>query len=81
MPEIKLRPMQATYLAWLDVRGLGFKNPVRHFEDAGVGLSDGTPFGGPEHLRLNFGCPRSRLQEALERIAAAVRSASPGIDR
>ena len=81
MPEIKLRPMQATYLAWLDVRGLGFKNPVRHFEDAGVGLSDGTPFGGPGHLRLNFGCPRSRLQEALERMAVAVRSASVGTDK
>lgn len=81
IPEIKLRPMQATYLAWLDVRSLGFKNPVRHFEDAGVGLSDGTPFGGPEHLRLNFGCPRSRLKEALDRIAAAVRSTSVGADK
>ena len=81
MPEIKLRPMQATYLAWLDVRSLGFKTPVRHFEDAGVGLSDGTPFGGHGHLRLNFGCPRSRLQEALERMAVAVRSASVGTDK
>ena len=81
MPGIKLRPMQATYLAWLDVRDLELKNPARYFEDAGVGLSDGTPFGGPGHLRLNFGCPRNRLQEALERMAVAVRTISTVSDK
>ena len=81
IPEIKLRPMEATYLAWLDVRDLKLRNPARHFEDAGVGLSNGTPFGGPGHLRLNFGCPRSRLQEALERMAVAVRTISTGSDK
>ena len=81
IPEIKLRPIEATYLAWLDVRNLELKNPTRHFEDAGVGLSNGTPFGGSGHLRLNFGCPRSRLQEALERMAVAVRSISKGSDK
>jgi len=81
IPEIILRPMEATYLAWLDVRDLELKNPARYFEDAGVGLSDGTPFGGPGHLRLNFGCPRSRLQEALERMAVSVRTILPGSDK
>ncbi|MEC8333406.1 MAG: PatB family C-S lyase [Verrucomicrobiota bacterium] len=81
IPEIKLRPMEATYLAWLDVRDLELKNPARYFEDAGVGLSNGTPFGGPGYLRLNFGCPRSRLQKALERMAVAVRTISTGSDK
>ena len=72
IPEITFRPMESTYLAWLDVSKLGIKDPVRHFEKHGVGLSDGTPFDGHQHLRLNFGCPYSRLEEGLEKIKAAV---------
>ena len=72
IPEITFRPMESTYLAWLDVSKLGIKDPVRHFEKHGIGLSDGTPFDGHQHLRLNFGCPHSRLEEGLEKIKAAV---------
>ncbi|MFP4070338.1 MAG: MalY/PatB family protein [Opitutales bacterium] len=72
IPEITFRPMEATYLAWFDVSKLGLDNPARHFEDHGVGLSDGNPFGGPQNLRLNFGCPRSRLQEGLKKMKAAM---------
>ena len=71
-PEITLRPMESTYLAWLDVSKLGIEDPVKHFEKHGVGLSDGTPFDGHQHLRLNFGCPHSRLEEGLEKIKAAI---------
>ena len=74
IPEITFRPMESTYLAWLDVSKLGIKDPVRHFEKHGVGLSDGTPFDGHQHLRLNFGCPHSRLVEGLEKIKAALLS-------
>ncbi len=72
LPAIRMTPMQATYLAWLDVRRLRMDDPVRAFEDAGVGLSNGVDFGAPGYLRLNFGCPRARLQEALERMVRAV---------
>jgi cystathionine beta-lyase len=72
IPEITFRPMESTYLAWLDFSKLGIKDPVKHFEKHGVGLSDGTPFDGHQHLRLNFGCPHSRLEEGLEKIKAAV---------
>ena len=74
IPEMTFRPMESTYLAWLDVSKLGIKDPVRHFEKHGVGLSDGTPFDGHQHLRLNFGCPHSRLEEGLEKIKAALHS-------
>jgi cystathionine beta-lyase len=73
-PEITFRPMESTYLAWLDVSKLGIEDPVKHFEKHGVGLSDGTPFDGHQHLRLNFGCPHSRLVEGLEKIKAALLS-------
>jgi cystathionine beta-lyase len=74
LPEITFRPMEATYLAWFDVHQLELEQPTRFFEEHGVGLSDGTPFDGPQHLRLNFGCPRSRLIEGLEKMERAVRS-------
>ena len=74
IPEITFRPMESTYLAWLDVSKLGIKDPVGHFEKHGVGLTDGTPFDGYQHLRLNFGCPHSRLEEGLEKIKAALLS-------
>jgi cystathionine beta-lyase len=71
MPKIHMFPMEATYLAWLDVRALGLKDPDRHFEDHGVGLSNGALFGSPGYLRLNFGCPRKMLESALERMTKA----------
>ncbi|SJZ84007.1 cystathione beta-lyase [Trichlorobacter thiogenes] len=68
MPGLKTWPVEATYLAWIDAQGLGVADPASLFEQAGVGLSDGVPFGAAGFVRLNFGCPRSLLQQALERM-------------
>ena len=68
MPGLHSWHVEATYLAWIDARGLDMPNPLRHFEDAGVGLYDGALFGTPGFLRLNFACPRPQLQEALRRM-------------
>lgn len=68
LPKIQLLPMEATYLAWLDVRQLGLIDPAGHFENHGIGLSDGVPFGFAGWLRLNFGCPASVLEEGLKRL-------------
>jgi len=70
MPGVWMPHVEATYLAWLDCRqaGLG-DDPVATFEAAGVGLSDGRWFGAPGFVRLNFGCPRSVLEEGLRRIS------------
>ncbi|MFN0128977.1 MAG: MalY/PatB family protein [Verrucomicrobiales bacterium] len=74
LPRMKMAlPLEATYLAWLDCRGLGVENPHAFFEQAGVGLSDGRDFAGAGWLRLNFGCPRSTLDAALHRMAEACR--------
>lgn len=72
LPQIIFRPMEATYLAWFDVSALGLERPAQFFEQHGVGLSDGVPFDGPQHLRLNFGCPRARLKAGLQRMQSAV---------
>jgi cystathionine beta-lyase len=77
LPGVRIEaPIEATYLGWLDVSGLGLANPAKHFEDHGVGLSDGVPFGAVpgSHVRINFGCPRSILAEGLSRMRAAVRA-------
>ena len=75
LPGLRLAaPLEATYLAWLDVSALGLSDPVAHFEAHGVGLSDGAYFGAlrGSHVRLNFGCPRATLDEGLRRMRAAL---------
>ena len=69
---IGYRRPQATFVAWLDVSGLGLDNPYQAFLDAGVALSPGEAFGDDRYLRLNFGCPRAQLQEALRRMHQVV---------
>lgn len=61
---------QATYLAWLDLRrsALADAPQQRLLEEARVALSDGAAFGWPGFVRLNFGMPRSWLEEALLRL-------------
>lgn len=77
LPGVRLAaPIEATYLAWLDVSALGLADPIAHFEAHGVGLSECAFFGAPRgtHVRLNFGCPRATLEEALRRMAGAIRA-------
>ena len=69
---LKVNHVEATYLAWLDARTLPVNSPAAFFEEAGVGLSDGKDFGESGYLRLNFGCPRSTLARALDRMATAM---------
>jgi cystathionine beta-lyase len=67
---------EGTYLGWLDCRAAGIPgNPQQFFlEQARVALNDGESFGpgGEGFVRLNFGCPRSILVEAITRMRAAL---------
>jgi cystathionine beta-lyase len=74
---LSMTHVEATYLAWIDARGLGVDHPARLFEEAGVGLSDGADFGTPGWLRLNFACPRKTLESALRRMASACAGRAP----
>ena len=72
-PGLAVRPGEATYLAWIDARGMGVENPAQHFEKrAALFLSDGAYFGWPGWFRFNFGCPRTRLVEGLEMVLQAL---------
>jgi len=68
----RMTPVEATYLAWLDVRDLALERPGAYFEQHGLGLSDGAAFGGEGFVRFNFACPRSLLDEGLDRLERAL---------
>lgn len=76
IPDIKITPVEGTYLAWLDCRDLEIeKSPYEFFlQDAGVAFNDGKIFGhgGEGFVRFNFGCPRSMMIEGLERMKQAL---------
>ncbi|NCP66417.1 MAG: putative C-S lyase [Paraglaciecola sp.] len=65
-----LKP-QATFLAWIDGSGLGVESPQRYFESKGIGPSPGADFGDKNFVRINFGCPRSQLERAIDLIKAS----------
>ncbi len=72
MPGLSMHHVEATYLAWIDTRAAEIDDPAAFFEEGGVGLSDGVHFGGPGFVRLNFGCSRVTLLEALRRMRNAL---------
>jgi len=77
IPGIRVIRPEGTYLVWLDCRELGMDEmSLRAFmrEKAKVGLDDGYLFGpgGAGFQRINIACPRTTLEEALERIEKAV---------
>jgi len=74
MPGLTMAHVEATYLAWIDARGLGAKDPTALFLEHGLALSPGAQFGAPGYVRLNFGTQRARLEAALARMASAVSS-------
>lgn len=77
LPAIRpLRP-QASFLIWLDCRGLGLDHDALvdlFVNKARLALNDGEMFGpgGRGFMRLNVGCPRTILTEALTRLTEAL---------
>lgn len=76
LPKAKVIEVQATYLAWIDLRAYetdGEKLEKAIIEEK-VALDGGSWFGegGEGFMRLNFACPRSLLQEGLKRLCTAI---------
>ncbi|EQB39989.1 aminotransferase class I/II [Sulfurimonas hongkongensis] len=74
---IKVTPIEATYLAWLDCKGLGLSNRgIKDFfiKDAKLGLNTGLSFSkeGSGFMRLNFGVSRDEMQEIVKRLDGAL---------
>ncbi len=77
IPQLKVTPSEATYLAWIDCRELELNtSPAKFFLEHGkVAFNAGESFGpgGEGFIRLNFGCPRSTLREGLKRMTKAIK--------
>ena len=77
LPSVRVFPLQGTYLALLDMSGIGLADaPLRDrlLRDARVWMDEGPKFGrgGEGMQRLNLACPRSVLAEALGRMERAL---------
>lgn len=82
IPLIKPVKAEATYLMWLDCIDLEMDDVSLHkfmIEKAGLGFNDGPTFGigGNGFQRINVACPRSVVQEALERLEKAIKIIKP----
>ena len=75
LPAWKVRPLEGTYLPWVDITATGLTAQVyadHLLQEAKVWVNPGTMYGpqsGKGYLRINLACPRSRLLEALSHIA------------
>ena len=72
LPDARMRPLEATYLAWLDLRAYGHDDPAAVALDRGrVRLSPGHDYhpGLPGHVRLNIATSPDRLVEVVRRLA------------
>jgi cystathionine beta-lyase len=74
LPEVRMRPLEATYLAWLDARAYGHADPAAVALDRGrVKLGPGQDYhpGVEGHVRLNLATSPERLTEIVQRMATA----------
>ena len=79
LPMLKITPLEATYLAWVNCKELKMDDDaLREFliKDCGIAANMGNVYGqnGEGYIRLNLGCPRYILQEALQSMYNAVKA-------
>ncbi|MFP5346570.1 MAG: MalY/PatB family protein [Actinomycetes bacterium] len=74
LPDARMRPLEATYLTWVDARAYGLEHPAAVALERGhVMVNEGTTFGegGAGHVRVNIATSAERLEEVVRRLAAA----------
>ena len=75
LPEFPIAKLEATYLVWMDCTALGLKSEAleeKLIEDVSLWLNAGTMYGahdGEGYMRWNIACPRSVLEDGLERFS------------
>ena len=83
LPGIRVSPLEATYLAWINFEMLGLEDKALMklmVQDAGLALVDGPRFGsgGSQYLRMNIAAPRSVIETALNQMLQAFQLKFPG---
>ena len=81
LPDVKVVDLEATYLMWLDVSKAVSDIPLLREKLISVGkvaIMDGSIYGGNGHqfLRLNIGCPKSKLVDGLDRMLKSFEAAA-----
>ncbi len=77
LPKAVLAPLEATYLAWVNVSAYGVttEEAIERCREAGVEFSPGTMFGpetGEGYLRVNLACQHDRIRQAVAQLAKAI---------
>ena len=77
IPQIKMLKPEATFVCWLDCRGLGMSHEdmMKFFTQVGTLMGNGLEYDaelGRGHVRMAYAFPRAQLMEALEKLASAV---------
>lgn len=79
-PQLNWQPPQATYLAWIDLNPLGIGEEAlqQALIQQRVAIMPGSTYGsaGQGFLRLNVGCPRSKVEDGVSRLIAALHALS-----
>ena len=79
IPQWKVCRLEGTYLPWVDISAMGMTSQEladRLLTEAKVWINPGTMYGpvtGEGYVRFNIATQRSRLMEALERIAKVMK--------
>lgn len=78
-PQLNWQPPQSTYLAWIDLRPLNIDDKLLQkelIEQQKVAIMPGYTYGveGEGFLRLNVGCPRSKVELGVEKLIAGIRA-------
>ena len=74
LPQVEVIKLEATYLAWVDIRKIGLtsdKATLKLLHEGKVFVSSGTLYSqkaGEGYLRINLACPRAILEEGLRRM-------------
>ncbi|MFP2269807.1 MalY/PatB family protein [Enterobacter ludwigii] len=76
-PTLDWQPPEATYLAWIDLRPLNLDDKMLQkvlIEQQKVAIMPGYTYGeeGNGFVRLNAGCPRSKLEQGVQRLIAGI---------
>ncbi|MFP8965015.1 MalY/PatB family protein [Pokkaliibacter sp. CJK22405] len=82
LPQLKVTPLQATYLVWIDCRALSVTSQTLArslYDDHGLWINEGTVYGpeGDGFIRINIATSRARLDDALSRLFAALVNEPP----
>jgi cystathionine beta-lyase len=71
-PGLAMQPLEGTYLAWIEYDEAMLGDFQKKCFDAGLHVLRGEQFMGKNFVRLNFACPRSLVEKAIELMKTVI---------